>query len=416
MWRGRVPDPQPERVVLLFAILAGAVAAVFAVGNVNSGAELDFQAYYVAGQAVSQGEPFVGWAITEDSFLTDKAYVYTPITAPVFAVYTVFSDWFTAYLVHMGLLLVTFYALGRLTIRYIQSQGRDLGRVDRWLILGASLFSAPAVIGLFRGNIDPVIMLMLVVGLLAVERGNEWAGGTLWAVAALFKLFPALLGVWLIYRRAYRAIAAALAVGIGATLLSLAVFGLDMHLEFIEFVLTDRNREGAFVGGLDATRQFITLRRPLSQFLALSSTPLALVGLALLAPSLAVMYRAAESELDRFATFTATVIALLLTLVPSTAGYVVYLVFPLFVLVYLAEHRATRGCLLTGLALINVPLYPQHIQQGLEEVPLAPGTAETITGVTWTVLTYGSIGLWGFLFAFIGCLLVVCLPGGETER
>lgn len=404
--------------VLAFGVLVGLLVGVFAVGELRSGAELDFHAYYVAGQAVLDGEPFVGWAITERSFLTDKAYVYPPITALLFVLYGLVPDWRVAYAVHGLVLLATFYALGRFAIGYIESQGRRLGQVDRWLILGTCLFSGPAVVGLYRGNVDPLVLLLLVVGFVAVERGRGAVGGGLWAIAAVFKLFPALLGVWLLYRRAYRAIGAALVVGVGVILLSLAAFGLDTNLDFVEFVLSDRNREGAFVGGVDPTRQWISLRRPLSYLLPLSATPLGLVGLAALGPFLGLMHQRAESELDQFGLVTATVIALLLTIIPSTAGYTVYLLVPLVVLVYLVEQPVAKAFLLAGLVLVNVPVYPQHIQQGLEALPLPGAVTGGASDLAWTVLTYGSVGLWGFLCAFVGCLLYICLPesGGVSRE
>lgn len=300
------PGERAERLVLLFGIVAGLVLAVFAVSEFRSESELDFHAYYFAGQAVAQGEQFIGWAITDGTFLVDKAYVYTPVTGPVFVPYGLFPEWQFAYVLHGAVLFATLAAISYLCISYIESQGRVLARVDRALIVGFCLFSTPAVLALYRGNIDPIILLFLVGGFLAIEGGRESEGGALWAVAALFKLFPAIFGVWLLYRRAYRAIAAALFVGIGATLVGLAMFGIDVYLEFIEFILTERSRAGAFDGGLDPTSRWITLRRPLSQVLSLSGTGLMFVGLALLIPFLYPMYRRADSSLDQLGVFTAT--------------------------------------------------------------------------------------------------------------
>ncbi|MEF8822190.1 MAG: hypothetical protein V5A52_07920, partial [Halovenus sp.] len=81
---------RPERLVLLFGLLTGLLGVVLAANELAKGTEIDYQAYYFTGRAVLQGEPFVGWAITDISFLTEKAYVYTPITAPIFVVYGIF--------------------------------------------------------------------------------------------------------------------------------------------------------------------------------------------------------------------------------------------------------------------------------------------------------------------------------------
>jgi len=408
----------PERLALVFGLFAGVLSAAFAVSLLQSGQELDFQAYYFTGKAIVEGKPFVGTAIHEGTFLTDKEYVYTPITGPVFAVYALFPKWYLGYVVHGLVLLATFYALGRISIRYIESHGRDLAKADRWLILLFFMFSGPSVLGLFRGNVDPIMLWMVVVGYLAVERGREAYGGTLWAIASLFKFFPAMLGVWLLYRRAYRAIAAALAVGIGAVVLSVAVFGLETHIEFVDFILHERSRQAAFEGGLDPSHRAITLRRPLSRILPLSGLQLAGLSLALLSPFLALLYWHAETDLENLGVFFATLITLLITVIPSTMGYSVYFLFPLVPLVYLVENRTAKDCLLAGLVLIHVIVYPQDIQLLFEALPLSEGTVETIMAPVWGVLAYGSFQLWGTLSLFAGCLVYVCLPltGVSADR
>lgn len=410
-----VERPPPERLILLFGIVVGVPVAILSAGRLLSGPELDFHAYYFAGRAVLRGEPFVGWAITDGTFLTRKAYVYMPITAPLFAVYALFPQWYVPYAIHAGVLLAAFYAVGRINVRYVETHGRALDRADRWLILGFCMFSGPAVLGLYRGNVDPAILLLIAVGFLAVERGREATGGALWAVAAMFKLFPAFLGVWLLYRRAYRGVAAALGVGIGATLLSVGVFGFDVHVEFVEFILHERSREGAFVGGLSPTLMWITLRRPLSHVLPLSGNQLTLVALALIAPFLYPLYRRADSELARLCAFFATFIALLITVIPLTAGYVIYLLFPLVALAYLAERPVVKGCFLAGLVLINVPLYPPQIRRILAAFPLSSGAVNAVMDVASSVLAVTSIGLWAFLLPFAGCFLYVRASDGETR-
>lgn len=408
-----------ERIILTVGILVGVLTTWLAWMELQSGDELDFHAYYIAGRAVREGESFVGWAITEGSFLTDKAYVYTPITAPLFAPYSLFPTWQSAFFVHTILLLIVFYGLGKLTIWAIESafadENRELPRSDRWLILGFYLLSGPTVLSLYRGNIDPLIVLLLFGGFLAVERDAQAVGGTMWAIAAVFKLFPALLGIWLFYRRSYRAIAAALIVGLGTVLLSLGIFGVNMHIEFIEHIIHDRSREGAFMGGLSPTSRWITLRRPLSYLLPVSGTQLMGIGLALMLPFLTILYYGAQSAHERLATFTGTLCVLLITVVPATAGYVVYLVPSLLCLVYVIDLREAKRCFLGALVLINIPLYPQHIERILLTAPLPEPAAATGTSMAWTVLTYSSIGLWAFLLTLVGCVLVVVLPTEGDE-
>jgi len=400
-------DRRPERLALLFGLFTGALGVAIAANEFAKSPELDYQAYYFAGRAVLEGEPFVGWAITDGSFLAGKAYVYTPVTAPIFVPYGLLPEWQMGYVVNIALLFVVFYLIGRLSVGYIERHGVALERVDRLLIIGFCLASGHSILGMYRGNVDPIILLGLSAGLLAIERGDEARGGALWATAAHFKLFPAFLGVWLLYRRAYRAIAAAVVTGLGLVLLGVVLFGVDAHIEFVDFIVNERSREGAFLGGLDPELQWITLRRPLSQVLPLSGNQLFLLSTAIMTPFVYLVYRDADSELDRLVAYFATMVVMLITLVPSTLNYVVYLYFPLLSLLYLTEDPRTKSLFLAGLVLVNVPLYPQHVELIVDALPLSAGVGDAIAGGARAVLTYVSIPLIGFLVILAGCLRFV---------
>ena len=403
-------DRSLERAVLAFGLVTGVLGVVLAVNDFTSAPELDFHAYYFTGKAILEGEPFVGWAITDISFLTEKAYVYTPVTAPLFVPFALFPEWEVPYVLNMLLLCGVFFAIGRLCLQLLDDYGVTLDRIDRVLIMAFCLFSGHTVLGVYRGNVDPAILLVLAVGLLAIERGRGARGGALWAGAALFKLFPAFLGVYLLYRRAYRAIAAAVVVGVGFTLLGVAIFGIDAHVDFVEFILHERSREGAFRGGLDPTLQWITLRRPFSQVLALSGNQLFVLTTALVAPVVYLVYREADSELDRIVAFFATMVAMLITIIPSTLNYVVYLYFPLVPLLYLVEDRRTKLLFVAGMVLVNVPLYPHHVATILEALPLSPGIADALADAVRAVLRWASIPLYGFLLILAGCVRYARTP------
>jgi len=401
---------RPERLALLFGLLTGVLGVALAANEFTTSPELDYQAYYFAGRAVLQGEPFVGWAITDGSFLVGKAYVYTPITAPIFAVYGIFPDWRIGYVLNVALLAVVFYLIGRLILRFVERHGGTVDRTDRLLILGFCVFSGHSILGMYRGNVDPIILLGLGVGLLAIESGDERTGGALWAAAAHFKLFPAFLGVWLLYRRAYRAIAAAVVTGLGLLALGVVAFGIDAHVQFVDFIVNERSREGAFRGGLDPTLQWITLRRPLSQFFALSGNQLFVLSTLLMSPLVYLVYRDASSELDRAVAFFATMVVMLITIVPSTLNYVVYLYFPLLGLLYLTDDRRTTYLFVAGLVLVNLPLYPQHVELIVGAAGVPEGLGDAIVGAARTVLTYTSIPLLGFFCILGGCIRFVRLP------
>ncbi|WP_436936331.1 glycosyltransferase family 87 protein [Halovenus marina] len=405
--RDRLGRHPPERFVLAFGLLVGFGTIIALVLWYPEGHEIDFHAYYFTGRKIIAGEPFVGWAITEGTFLVEKGYVYAPITAPLFVPYGLFGDWRIPFVIHTAILLGVFYLIGHISVRYIESQGHEVARVDRWLIIGFCLFSGPSVLGLYRGNVDPAVVLLIAVGFLTVERSRELTGGALWAIASLFKFFPAFLGVWLLYRRQYRAVASALVVGGGAMVLSVLVFGLDTNIDFVEFILSDRSREGEFVGGLNPELQYITVRRPLSQILPLTGNQLSVVSVILLSPVVLYLYQNVQSELDRLIAFFGTLVVFLITVIPLTAGYVVYLLFPLVSLVYLVDHRRTKACFLAALVLIHVPIYPQHVEAGFETLGIASGAGAVVLDLIRGGMAFTSVPLWAFLFVLAGCVLYV---------
>lgn len=404
--RARLGSQPAERLVLVFGLVLGILAIAPLFGRVLAGNEVDFHAYYFAGKKVLQGEPFVGYAIMDGTFLVDKAYVYLPITVVFFAIYALSPTWEPVFVIHVLFMLGTLAAVGVITIRYIESHGPALDRIDRYLIVGFCLFSVPSVLGVYRGSIEPIIFLFVVGGFLAVEGERESFGGGLWAFASLFKFFPAFFGIWLLYRRAWRGVAAALVVGLGATGLSVLAFGFETNIEFVEFILTERSREGAFQGGLDPEFMWITLRRPLSYLVPLTGHALTLLAFGIVAPILGLMFARAKSDLEHLVAFFALLIVMLITLFPSTAGYVIYILFPLVPLVYLVEDRWPRACFLAGLVLINVPLFAPQVEQLFIALPDVVVIQAVGAGLD-ILLTFASLGLLGFLVTFAGCLLYV---------
>lgn len=413
-----IRSQSPVRLALGFGIVIGGVTVVIGIIGVimlivpslqfrETPIEMDFQAYYFAAQAFRDGEQFIGWAITENSPITGKAYVYPPVTIFAFVFYTLLPEWYVAFALHTAILFGAFFLAGRLSIQYIESYGRELEPIDKRLILVFFLFSGPTTMGYLRGNIDPIILLLIVAGYLALEGNNELRGGMFWALAAMFKFFPAFLGLWMLYRRTYRAIAAATITGVGLMLIGVAIFGVEMHVEFFEFILTDRSRTGAFSGGLDPEKRWFTLRRPLSQFLALSGTQLLVVSALLLGPVIGYLYLNAETRRDRLVAFFGTYIAVLIGVVPATAGYVVYFIFPLVPLLYLVSHPKAKACFIAGLVLIQIPIYPHDIHDALAFTPLPSSITGSIDTVVYGVLSYGSVILWGCLLMLLGCVLYI---------
>lgn len=406
----------PERAIWLVGIAAGSMylGAFFWLFPVSP--DFDIQAYYVAGRFARLGEPFVGWNITSSPLLTDKAYVYTPITVLVFMPYGLLPSWAFAYVLHLGILILALLGVGLVTLRLLEREGLALDGVDRWLVVGFCVLSIPAVLPLSGGNIDPIALLALAVGLLAIEDDRGRLGGGLWSLVALFKLFPAFLGIWLVHRRAYRAIGTAVAVGVGATLLGLAIFGLETHLDFVEFIIEERSREEAFDGVLDPNLMWITLRRPLSHLGIFGGHGLTVLATLIVAPLVLRTYVGARTTTDHLVTYLATLVALLISVVPSTLGYMVYVYVPAIALVYLVRDHPARWFFLAGIALLNLPIFPRHVAGAVDA--LGAGSAgEAIVEISTLVMSFASLPLIGMVTILGGCVVFAMdRPDRDDDR
>ena len=106
------------------------------------------------------------------------------------------------------------------------------------------LASGPLVNSLREGNTTHFILLLLVVALLLWRAGAEYAAGLVLGLCALFKLPLMLFGLYVLLRGRWRVVAGGATTIGGAVLLSLAVFGLQINIDWY------RNCIEPFVGGV----------------------------------------------------------------------------------------------------------------------------------------------------------------------
>jgi len=106
----------------------------------------------------------------------------------------------------------------------------------------AVLLAPMAVVGmsllntLQKGNIQPVVIALAMVAMVCFE-GRRWAAGALvLAYAILAKLYPGMLGVYLLARRQWRAAAWTAAMGVVLLVLSVADIGTAPFRSFVHFL------------------------------------------------------------------------------------------------------------------------------------------------------------------------------------
>jgi alpha-1,2-mannosyltransferase len=237
-----------------------------------------------------------------------------------------------------------------------------------WALLSVGLFAATGAgaVGLWFGQPQILVsfIIMLAAWLLA-ERHDIGAGAAL-ALAAAIKLSPALLVVWFIMERRWRALGAFVVAGAGLAAVSVALAGWPLHAEMLAKI-------AAIDGHVLISRIVVSLELWLAQlsgtgapgwsFAAPVMVPEPgwigwVVRLALVA-GLALSWAATRGLDDRARLWARLLAVLLVTLVTSPLGWVHYLALPLLLLpgfVHLLAPGAVLRLVVVSGTLLSMPL------------------------------------------------------------
>jgi hypothetical protein len=101
------------------------------------------------------------------------------------------------------------------------------------LLLGA----VPVVATLQIGNFQVAVYALVILALVAFDRGRDALGGALLAIAILSKLFPGLFVIVMIARRQWRALAWTVAASLLLTAVALLIVGIQPFHMFASFQL-----------------------------------------------------------------------------------------------------------------------------------------------------------------------------------
>jgi hypothetical protein len=379
---------------LLACIVAGLlVPAYFLLVADVSHFAWDFRAYYAAAEAALDGEPFVGL----DTGVPGVSYVYPPISVALFLPQAAVGGWRLAFALQTALNLGAGLALAALVLRTVESRRGRLPTADRLLVSGFCVGSAPAMAVLGQGQVDLFIALALSGAFLAVERDRQVLAGVALAGAALVKVFPVALGLWLVWRRAWRAVGAALATGVAGLLVGWAWFGLDAYRRYLG-VLAGRSRVAEFAGTVSPNFFAMSLYRPLSQLLPTADphlyAPLAALAVA---PVAALVARRERGFVDRLATYLVAVVAVVLVSPASNALYVVYVYFPVLCLLYLGAPGRGGSPLLAGTVAIGIPVQPAQVGAALAAVGAPASMRAHLLPVVREAMTVASLPLVGLV-------------------
>jgi len=97
--------------------------------------------------------------------------------------------------------------------------------------------SFPLHRNLLYGQFYVLLLVLIVAASWAYLREYYVLAGALVAIAAACKIFPALLVVFFLQRRSWRAVGSAVVTGMAAAAVSIAIFGWNMHRTYLHEVL-----------------------------------------------------------------------------------------------------------------------------------------------------------------------------------
>jgi alpha-1,2-mannosyltransferase len=105
------------------------------------------------------------------------------------------------------------------------------------LLIPLLLVSGPTSLGLQRGQFHPAVWALAIGAMLAFEQRRNALGGAMLSFAVLSKIFPGVLGIYLIATRRWRAVGWTFAAAAAWVVISLVVIGAPTFAHYIDFQL-----------------------------------------------------------------------------------------------------------------------------------------------------------------------------------
>ena len=226
------PDPRQVALSALIGILLAFYAWRFLLPLLGPQAPRadDFQDYLFAAQQITTGgDPYTNFIrnhVPWDWSLS-SGYLYPP----AFAVTLIPLTWVSNDLaVRLWLFLIQAAVLASVLIVY-RMIGRP-GRAELLAIVAVLTTFFPLANTVLAGTMNSLLLLLLTAAWASWLRRRDVTSGALIGAAAVFKLFPAALLPYLVWRRHWKLLAAATVTGLGGLALGLAVTSLDHNIYY----------------------------------------------------------------------------------------------------------------------------------------------------------------------------------------
>jgi hypothetical protein len=348
-------------VLLFFTIVIGWLVVTLVDQGLRAGGDSDFGAYWKGAVSVAGGHSPYEWLIDSRASASVSEYTYPPHLAVLLAPVTRVLDSSTARWVWLAvsvLCLVLSWALAWKTSG-LYRQWRDP------LAWGPVFALLPWVgLTLVVGQLSPQLSLLIVAAFAAVAAGRSATTGGLLAIAACLKIFPALLGGYLLLRRQWRAGFFAVATGLVALAGTLVVLGWETHWTYLSGIIPTQRSYVANSFNISFTGLFTRLLMPSSFTTPVASTDtlgqslIVVTTLTLLVGTAYGIWRARRDKEGDVLAYALAVVTILLVTPVSGLYNLVIAFLPLAVATARVDPTDARGrAYLAGvMVLLFVPL------------------------------------------------------------
>lgn len=344
-------------------------------------------------------------------------FLYPPVTVPVFLPHALLPSGVAAYGLQFVSNLAASLAIVFLLFRGLQDRDVEVGRKDGLALVAFMLLSSYSAIQLLNGQITLWLGLAVAAGLHVLDRGGGRLAGLAFAVAALFKVFPAVLGLLLLRLRNWRAVWAAIAAGLGGLLLG-GVFGPELTEAYLLDVLPGRFSGSTYAGRPDPTDNVDGIHRQLAALGPGGNDEIrTILAFVLIAPLTGLSLRRVDTPVRRDLAALGILVSILLFL-PLQPLYFPLLVFPLVMLLYTLRPGPGRSLLLLGTLLSLVHVDQESIVLTFDVLDAPESLVAGVVAITEPVFTFilpPTLGLWLMLLACALIQITSPAPGDGND-
>jgi len=396
---GLVTPPRSARLVLVCGLLTGLLGIITTPVFSPEQFMLASDVYYYAAESLLDGGDIYEVAPPDRPGFY---YIYPPVVIFTFVLHALTGSPAGAYLLQTALNLCFAAGIAVLCWRALSRRGVSLSGLDGALLFGFALLSAHSSISLVNGQVNIGLGFAIALGLDALDRNRGDLAGVAFALAALVKVFPAVLGLWLLRRRAYRGVALAIAVGVTGLLVGLLALGPDVTVTYLSDVLT--GRYDGFDGAPDPDQTRGGAQRQVAAVFDIGPPLVTPIAALALAPVVGYLYLSVESDLQRLATALGTILATLLFL-PLQRLYMVLFAFPLVLLLYRLPGGRPRLLLIVGTLVSFVRTEFSIVRDTLTPLPLGGVEMPLVATLErlFEIVLPPTLGMWLLLGA---CVLI----------